>query len=858
MPNYKATAKLIDNVRTVVDDSRTHSVVCDLATASGGSDKGSTAVELAVMALADCVVTIFADVCKKSKIVQVQTPFGGGKTHALISLYHLLKNSSEVSDLENVKEILSSNRFNVPKVNVAVFVGTVPDPLKGKTPWGEIADQLGEYERLEKHDKKRITPGRDLLQSLLSDKKPTLILMDELTEYIVKAKEFEDQILAFCQELTEAVNASEQCMLVCTLPSSAPYGERGERVLSQLQRVFGRMQVIYTPVEGEEIYEILRKRLFESLGDPKVHEIVASTYFSLYKKLGEEIPPEAREIHYKEKLLKAYPFHPETIDTLFERWGSIPTFQRTRGALRLLAEVVSDLYNRQYPSTLIQPAQINLSNPRLRRMFIEHIGEVFESVIASDIGGENAKAIRIDRQMGTEYSRFNIATGLATSIFFYSFSGGEKKGTTAPRLRLAILREEIPPAIIGDAIKRLEDQLWFLHYENNLYYFSNVVGLNRVIIDKEEVVTENDIEAEFKSRLEKIAGTDFDVYIWPSSSSDIPDNKRVKLAILSCDFMAGAPKTERLIRTIINTYSTGFRTYKNSLFFLIADSNEYDGLKRTIRRFYALNTIKSEKETIKRLTEEDQERVEDRLKDADSSIPTRIFSLYRYLVKASRDGTKTYDLGIPTVGEKLSFTRRAKDYLKSQELLLERISPKVLVEKTFAKGDERKSVAEVREAFLKFPELSILESEQTFNNAVIQGVKDGTSGLLINDKLHYKETISTTDILDDAVIVTKEFAEKQKEKEGQVIEKEEEKEEETKVEKEITRKVSLRAEIPWDKLSDFVRGVVIPLSTEGAQITLEIKVEAQSEKGINRNTLDSKVKETLNQIGAKILEEKEE
>lgn len=797
---------------------------------------------------------------EKSKIVQIQTPFGGGKTHALVSLYHLLKNYSKVSDLENVKEILSSNGLNVPKVNVAVFVGTVPDPLKGMTPWGEIADQLGDYKRLEKHDKKRITPGRELLQSLLSDKKPTLILIDELTEYIVKAKEFEDQIFAFCQELTEAVNASDQCILVCTLPSSAPYGERGERVLSQLQRIFGRMQVIYTPVEGEEIYQILRKRLFESLGDYKVHEKVANTYFNLYQKLGEEIPPEAREIHYKEKLLKAYPFHPETIDTLFERWGSIPTFQRTRGALRLLAEVVADLYNRQYPSTLIQPTHINLSNPRLRRMFIEHIGEVFESVIASDIGGENAKALRIDRQMGTEYSRFNIATGLATSIFFYSFSGGERRGATAQKLRLALLREEIPPPIIGDAIKKLEDQLWFLHFENNLYYFSNVVGLNRVIIDREEVVTENNIEAEFKSRLEKIAGTEFDVYIWPKSSSDIPDNKRLKLVALSCDLMAGAPKTEQLIRTILNTYSTGFRTYKNSLIFLLADPNEYEGLKKAIRRFYALNAIKSEKETMKRLTEEDQEHVEDRLKDADTSIPMRIISLYRYLVKASRDGTKTYDLGIPTVGEKLSLTKRAKDYLKSQELLLDRISPKVLVEKTFAKGDERKPVAEVREAFLKFPELSILESEQTFNNALIQGVKDGTNGLLIGGKLCYKETVFATDILDDAVIVTKEFAEKLKEREGLVVEKEEEKEkeEEVKVEKEVIKKVSLRAEVPWDKLSDFVRGVIVPLSTEGAQISLEIKVEAQSEKGINKNTLDFKVKETLKQIGAKVLEEKEE
>ena len=68
MPKYKVTAKWIENVRSVVDNGRTHAVVCDLSTPAGGDDKGPTALELAIMALADCAVTIFADVCKQSKI----------------------------------------------------------------------------------------------------------------------------------------------------------------------------------------------------------------------------------------------------------------------------------------------------------------------------------------------------------------------------------------------------------------------------------------------------------------------------------------------------------------------------------------------------------------------------------------------------------------------------------------------------------------------------------------------------------------------------------------------------------------------------------------------------------------------
>ena len=68
MPKIRAKAKWVENVRSVVDNSRTQSVVCDLPSAQDGGDSGPTALELALMALADCGVTIFSNVCKKSNI----------------------------------------------------------------------------------------------------------------------------------------------------------------------------------------------------------------------------------------------------------------------------------------------------------------------------------------------------------------------------------------------------------------------------------------------------------------------------------------------------------------------------------------------------------------------------------------------------------------------------------------------------------------------------------------------------------------------------------------------------------------------------------------------------------------------
>jgi len=91
----------------------------------------------------------------------------------------------------------------------------------------------------------------------------------------------------------------------------------------------------------------------------------------------------------------------------------------------------------------------------------------------------NARAQRIDREMGSEYARFNVASGLATAIFFGSFSGSQRRGVNAPSLRMALLREEIPPAIVGDALGRMEEALWYLHCEGGLYQFRSQPNLNR-------------------------------------------------------------------------------------------------------------------------------------------------------------------------------------------------------------------------------------------------------------------------------------------------------------------------------------------------------------------------------------------
>src|SRR3989304_156914 len=800
---------------------------------------------------------------KGDPVIQLQTPFGGGKTHALLALYHIIKNRKDIEHLQAISEFPK-----VKNAKVAVFVGTHADALSGKTPWGEIADQLGLYEIIKEHDKKRIAPGKERLRKIL-EASPTLILMDEILEYIVKANRAEKvekitqgQTLAFLQEISEGVASSEDCCLGLTLPASIleRYDEEAERSLQQLQKISGRVEAVYTPVEGGEVYEGIRKRVFDNFGDAKTRKNVAQTYFDLYQKLGADVPSEVKEIEYRERMERAYPFHPELIDVLYERWGSYPTFQRTRGVLRLLAEVVADLYRHKVVSPLIQSSLVNLGNQTIRREFIKHIGNEFEAVIASDIASQNAKAPKIDKEMGSEYERYSIAKGIATSVFLYSFSAGASKETTLPRIRVALLRDGIPTTIVGDAVARLEEQLWYFHSEKNQYAFRNQPNLNRVIVDREETISDDRIREELKNLIQKNAGRAFEVYPWPDSPSDIPDNKNLKLSILSPSFSYDSEKGKKLTTELFEKAGIGFRVYKNALFTLLVDDNHYVSLSKSLRRLLALIEVQNDKSLLETLTKQSYEELKNKFKDMEKEIPFRILTAYRYLAFLEAGGISWKDLGIPTVGSNQAISERVKQYLKDQERLLPHLTPKYLLDKAFGKGENEKSLREIYELHLKTPGMSIPESERILIETVTEGVKTGILGLQEGTEIYYKQDFVPNI---DSTVLRGEIAEQKKRDIEKITQPTPspvppEPAGLTPKSASTVKGIFLRAVVPWDKLSDLVRGVISPLKDKGSPPEITIEIKAESEKGFDRTTLDSKVQETLRQIGAKTEEWKEE
>ncbi len=334
---------------------------------------------------------------------------------------------------------------------------------------------------------------------MLQEAGPCLILLDEILVYLINAgsihvgeSTLKGTTLTFLQQLTIAVANCPHAIMIATLTSQLAefMDENAERAYESLEKVLGRVEKVRQTVQGTEIYEVIRRRLFEDLGNKEDHRATAEAYWAMYRKLGEDVPAACREMAYKDDMLAAYPFHPELISVLYERWGTIPSFQRTRGVLRLLADVISDQYQAKVNEPLIQSSSINLGSPAVRGELVKHTGtgNVFHSVVDSDIAGKTAKAPEIDRQLGSEYAKESVAEKCARSVFMYSFGGGQQRGATMPQIRLAVLNPEMAPPFISDALDRMTKRLWFLYQDSGLYRFDSRPNLNRILVDREELV----------------------------------------------------------------------------------------------------------------------------------------------------------------------------------------------------------------------------------------------------------------------------------------------------------------------------------------------------------------------------------
>src|SRR6185503_4017505 len=270
-----------------------------------------------------------------------------------------------LKDLPGIPALLDQAKLmELPTARVAVLDGTAHSPGQpwkhGKqairTLWGELACQLGGDEAfalLKDADANGTSPGKDVLRTLLERSAPCVVLVDELVAYIRQFPDGQtlsggsyDSNLSFVQALTEAMKLVPNAVLLASLPESdvEAGGQKGVAALRALEKTFGRVQALWKPVATEEAFEIVRRRLFEPIRDLKSRDAVCRAFADAYVAEGSRLSSETQEARYFERLVQAYPIHPEIFDRLYEDWSTLDGFQRTRGVLKLMAKVIYRLW----------------------------------------------------------------------------------------------------------------------------------------------------------------------------------------------------------------------------------------------------------------------------------------------------------------------------------------------------------------------------------------------------------------------------------------------------------------------------------------------------------------------------------
>lgn len=726
----------------------------------------------------------------ENRVISLQTGFGGGKTHTLISLYHICKWGRNSVSSRYVEDLLAYTGIpEFDSAHIAVFTNATNDVANGRitsdgihiqTIWGELAYQLGgadAYEIVRKNDEQLVAPA-GLFKKVLELANPALILIDELADYCVKAaakkagnSSLADQTISFMQELTEAVASTNHCVAVITLPASPQEvgnTPEAQSILNSLQKRVSRVGADTQPVADDEIYEVIRRRLFEEIGDPTIIEAIASKHLDFYQKHKRELPTYASKSEFKQRIIKSYPFHPELIDIFRIRWASHHDFQRTRGVLRLLAAIVSDLWKRQQSlpgdNLLIQTGQVHLANldavtGQLKRLY----GNGYDAVIAADVSGSSSNAFKVDSTK-TEYGQWYLTQSIASVILLNSFGNeGSNKGVSINDLKLQLLT---PGGFnhnnINGALDDLESSAYYLYYsqlgDGKRYWFHTKPNINILINQARADIKDHDIEAEIIRRIkEKEKSVQFfNVLIDPIS--DIPEQQKITLVILSPKYQATAGnitgQTKSLIERISTKKGNNERIYRNTILFLICSELGSSKLLADVRDYLACQKITTEYGS--QLERDQKEEIRRRMDEATRQIGISITNAYSIVAKhSSRNGIENLVLTQFKDSLDLQINSTLFDELKKEEWLLESVGLGTLRSNNLLPTTDRSiKVKDVYEAFIRFDDKPMIDGIQAVTKSIQKYCLNGEYCIATGDgnvftRYYFKEQIPFFDTTDE-------------------------------------------------------------------------------------------------------------
>jgi predicted AAA+ superfamily ATPase len=702
-------------------------------------------------------------------VVQLQTNFGGGKTHSMLALYHLFSGVAP-SELAGVDVVLAEAGVKtLPKARRVVLVGnkispgnpvTKDDGTVVHTLWGELAYQLGgkkAFARIAKDDENATSPG-DVLRELFVEYGPCLVLVDEWVAY---ARQLHDQsdlpagsfetMFTFAQALTESAKLAKNCLLVVSLPASdtagSPHtasddvevgGIRGREALDRLRNVVGRVESSWRPATAEEGFEIVRRRLFEPLSGPdafKQRDVTARAFADLYHAQSAEFPPECKGGDYEKRIQAAYPIHPEIFDRLYTDWSTLVKFQRTRGVLRLMAAVIHSLWEKGDRNPLILPSTIPIDDGRVQSELTRYLSDNWAPIIEKDVDGPNSLPLKIDNEV-PNLGKLHATRRVARTIYLGSAptATAAHRGLEDRRVKLGCVMPGESPAVFGDALRRLAATATYLYQDGPRAWYATQPTVTKLAEDRADQLKRDpdkvaaELDARLRADLKRIG--DFSrVHPLPRNGADVPDDLDARLVVLPAEHpysKEAGNAAEVAAKAILETRGNTPRLYRNTLVFLAADKVRLQDLDEALRKYLAWSSILDEQKALN-LDPHQVGQAENQKKAVDSAVTARLPETYQWLLVPEQ---KSPQAPMVWTAVRLSgsdaLAARASKRLRSEDLLVTTLGStilrKYLDDVPLWRGDHV-MVKQLVEDFARYLYLPRVAGPEALVNAIREGIE---------------------------------------------------------------------------------------------------------------------------------------
>ena len=693
-------------------------------------------------------------------VIELQTNFGGGKTHSMIALYHLAS-GEPAAELPGVGDVLAAEGVSLPSnIARAVLVGQMISPSKPEpvesgvdlhTLWGHLAYQLGGregYELVRADDEAATNPGA-ALRTLFQQFGPAVVLIDEWVAYARQLNDSSDESakrlaggdfdtqFTFAQALTEAASSVPNVVVLVAIPASdiETGGPKGRTALERLKNVVARKAAQWQPASPDESFEIVRRRLFDpvSAEQAKVRDGVIRAFSEMYRTHSKEFPPRVGEGEYRRRMELSYPIHPELFDRLFGDWSALDKFQRTRGVLRLMALVISQLWQRDDRSLLIMPASLPMDSGPLVSEMKKYLDEGWDPVIKSDVDGENALPLHIDSEF-SHFGRYSAARRAARTVYMSSAPRPDgKRGVDVKSVVLGCAQPGEPLGQFSDALRRLSDRATHLYVDGAQYWYSLTPNVTRIAEDRASNYEDRDADDLVRPLVaaQRDRGDFHAVQVFAEGPGDVPDNDDgVRLVVLTPDVTHSAgdqssPAVD-LAERILAQRDAGPRLNRNLLVFAAAGASRVAELRDAARSNLAWGSIVDDREEL-HLTAHQLRQAETKLADSGQQVESLIAETFTLILTPHQlPGTSEIVWQTSRAAGEDSIAVRASRKLRSEEKLISTYSG-VRIRMDIDRGElwtDRGDVVvgELWATYARFPHMPRLASFEVLTQALSGGV----------------------------------------------------------------------------------------------------------------------------------------